>query len=197
MTFNQNNTPSALDQLMRRGKYDSLVTTLSRSFNNDPVKVTTVTNLFRSTEHPDVRLGSLFNPELVTQFLFVTAGQVFPLTRPCVATNTAQNAVYIGNMSDELGMCVPIQVSADDFTGWFTSVISDEDATDFSLPRFQEPPDTLAGKPTEPGAGDGEAESMARLNFGPDAVKKNHNRRDAGDHPVAGRSAIAERHVGD
>jgi hypothetical protein len=169
MAFNQLSVPTALDQLIRRAKTESSVHTFSRSFDSDPSKVTTVTKLFRSSEHPSVRMGALANPELVTQFLFVLAGQIFPLTRPCI-TSDEGNAMYIGSMSDELGECIPIAVPAEGFTGWFTAIVPAKDADDFGLPTYLEPPDTIEGKPSAPGANDGEAGSYDRLNLGPDAA---------------------------
>ena len=62
MAFNQFTTPTALDQLIRQAKLESPVKTISRSFENDPAKVVTVTKLLRKTEHPEVCLVSMNNP---------------------------------------------------------------------------------------------------------------------------------------
>ena len=138
MAFNQHTTPTALDQLIRRAKNESSVHTFSRSFDSDPSKVTTVTKLFRSSEHPSVRMGALANPELATQFLFVLAGKIFPLTRPCI-TSEDGNAMYISSMLDELGECIPILVPAEGFTGWFTSIVPAKDANDSACHRTSSP----------------------------------------------------------
>ena len=169
MAFNQNTTPSALDQLIRRAKNESSVHTFSRSFDTDPTKVTSVTKLFRSTKQLNVRMGALSNPELVTQFLFVLDKKIFPLTRPCI-TSEEGDAVYVGSMSDELGECIPIQVSAEGFAGWFTSIVPQKDADDYNLPYYLDPPDTIEGRPSTPGAYDGEAGSFDCLNLGPNAA---------------------------
>jgi hypothetical protein len=164
MAFNQHTTPTALDQLIHRAKNEYSVHTFSRSFDTNPTKVTTVTKLFRSTKHP-----SAIRNSLVTQFLFVLAGKIFPLTRPCITSDDG-NAMYIGSMSDELGECITISVPAEGFTRWFTSIVPAKDANDFGLPSYLEPPDTMEGKPSAPGASDGEAGSLDWLNLGPDAA---------------------------
>ena len=173
MVFLQNTTPSALDQLIRRAKIDSNVRTFSRSFDPDMDKVDRITELFHNGTHPEIRMGALTNPDLVTQFLFVYEGKIFPFTRPCVATTSMQVTVYIGNMSDDLSGCIPIMVMASAFRGWFTSLVPNDDALKFGLPKIADVPDAINGPPTAPGAGDGEPFSMARLNFGPDAIEKN------------------------
>ena len=162
MASSTNITPNALKHLILRAITESPTTAFSHSFPPDPAKVAAVTNLLRRSEHPLVRLQALADPSLATQFLFVLAGQIFPLTRPCIATTAGNTAVYIGNMSDELGECIPIEVPAQGFTGWFTSIIPGADATAYDLPTFLEPPDTISGK-------DGTAGSIERLNWGPDA----------------------------
>jgi hypothetical protein len=104
--------------------------------------------------------------------VFVHVGKIFPITRPFI-TNDEGNAMYIGSMSDELGECIPIAVPAEGFTGWFTSIVPVKDVNDFDLPHFLEPPDIIEGKPSAPGANDGEAGSFERLNVGLDAATLN------------------------
>ena len=136
MAFNQHTTPTAMEQLILRAKNESPIKTFSRSFSADPAKVATVTGLFRANELPAVRMGSLLNPELVTQFLFVMAGQIFPITHPCVVNEPGQGAVYVGNMSDELDECIPIAVPAAGFSGWFTSLLPRDIVDSYHLPTF-------------------------------------------------------------
>ena len=173
MAANTNISPTALDLLIKAAKNDNSVTTFSRSFAADPTKVTTVTKLFRRTEHPNVRGYTLCsNPDLCMQFLLVMAGWIYPFTRPCVATNAGQDTIYVGNLSDLLVDCHPAEMQGSGFNGWFTSLVPKADVDTFHLPYFTEPPDTLDGPPSAAGLADGDAGSVARLNYGPDAAEK-------------------------
>ena len=117
-------------------------------------------------------MGVFANHDIALQFLFVSDGKIFPITRPTIAlaNSLVDPPVYVGSMSDKLDEAIPIKVAADEFQGWFTTLIPKADAQSYHLQYAVEAPDIIQGPPSAPGANDGEAPSMGRLKFGPDVV---------------------------
>ena len=107
------------------------------------------------------------------QFLFVLDRKIFPtITHPTIAlaNSLVDPPDYVGSMSDKLDEAIPIKVTVDEFQGWFTTFIPTADAQTYHLQYTVEAPDIIQGTPSALGANNGEASSMGRLNFSPDAV---------------------------
>ena len=164
---------SATDNLIRRTKAihaGSVLPPFSMSFVADPAKVIEVTSALRFSTNTHVRNRTLAKMDLVNQFLFVApGGKVYVFTCPTVGTDAANNAIVLGSMSDALDRVAPVSVPLKVFEGWAFSVVPEAAATLFDLPRYPELPDMTPGAPLADGTA-GDLPSMARLDFGVDAV---------------------------
>ena len=169
------NILAAKQQIILRAKQaPGLSQTFSRTYALDPDKVTKVTKLLGSETHPDVRMGNLADPSLVTQYLFASKGTIYPFTRSLVATDATNVAMYVGSMSDDLGTNIPVSIIGERFRAWFTTIMTTEDIHQYKLLHIAAAlSETIQGPASSDDIDDGAAPSLARLNFGPNADTDN------------------------
>ena len=92
-------------------------------------------------------MGVFANHDIVLQFLFVSDAKIFPITRPTIAlaNSLVDPPIYVGSMSDKLDEAIPIKVAADEFQGWYTTLIPTADAQTYHLQYAVEAPDIIQG----------------------------------------------------
>ena len=110
----------------------------------NPDKVAKVTKLLGEETHPDVRMGNLADPSLVTQYLFAFKGTIYPFIRSLIATDATNMAIYVGSMSDDLGTNIPVSIIGECFRVWVTTIMTTEVVHQYKqLHIAAAPPETI------------------------------------------------------
>ena len=116
----------------------------SRTYALNPDKVAKVTKLLGDETHPDVRMGNLADPSLVTQYLVASKGTVYPFTRSLIATDATNVAIYVSSMSDDLGTNIAVSIIGEHFRAWFMTIMTTEDVRQYKLLHIAAaPPETI------------------------------------------------------
>ena len=131
----QYNTPSPLDQLIHWAQRATVCRSLSHSLPSDQAKVARISSLLQSDTPLNACIGVFANIDIVLQFLFISDGNIFPITCPTIAlaNSLVDPPVYVGSMSDKLDEAIPIVVAADEFQVWCTTLIPTADAQTYHL----------------------------------------------------------------
>lgn len=174
MAHNINTATSEIQRAIMRAKMESDIKHLSCTFDRDADICNVLLNAYRDNTDPLFFNMTVFQPRNAIQFLAMHSDHIRVFTNPMVATNSSGETIYLASMGDELGTTSPVSIPAYEFHGTITVLMPKTDAEALGLLQMAKPPDTIPGVGDDPDDPDvTEAPSMARLNFGPDAVQQN------------------------
>jgi hypothetical protein len=129
----------------------------------------------RANIHPTICLAQLGNPENMIHFI---ALWVHLLTSPLLATDQNNSGIYIGSLSNEIDVQVPVPINGDHFLGHFCSLVPRAPVDQFQLSSLTDAPDTIKGAPLiDPNNNNiliHANPSMAQLTFSPTNVPNQH-----------------------
>ena len=142
--------------------------TISGNRTPNPSACQVIVDALRPETSNERRTHVLNDPTMCSQFAITWGSAVGTLSHPAVAEPALGTARVTGSYTDAIGRPHPVQFPVDAFRGYFTTLVSRNDAEAFHLAMHAILPETIPGRPAE-GRGarhqDRPDPTLERLNF--------------------------------
>jgi hypothetical protein len=141
------------------------INSFAATVHSDPTGTPRALMLLSAATPPTVRTLLRNDPTVAKQYYVIFQGKATIITRPTIATDANNHAIYLASMGDQLDFPKPISIPVTDFEGYVITLTDRRDATTYGLPSSSDNPVTLEGPP-DPN-GDRTAPGLQRIHWDP------------------------------